>query len=87
MINHNMDTTIPTIYDYYQSWLLRGDNPELYRDTEQVTDYFAVSHWDMYSLNDLPDVKAAGTTKKREISIVVIIMITMYIVMGNSLRK
>lgn len=64
MINHNMDTTIPTIYDYYQSWLLRGDNPELYRDTEQVTDYFAVSHWDMYSLNDLPDVKAARNNQE-----------------------
>lgn len=60
----NYNSQLPTIYDYYQSWLLRGDNPERYRDPEHVTDYIPTSYWDMYSLNDLAQVKTARSNKK-----------------------
>ncbi len=42
----------PTIWDYYQSWLLRGDNPQRYFRGNSAKRHEATSRWGRYDLND-----------------------------------
>lgn len=47
-----------TMWDYYQSWLLRGDNPELYyRKSNKIPNSF--SRWNKYDQNDSAPVTGA----------------------------
>lgn len=43
---------MPSVYTYYQAWLLRGDNPEKYinPDTVPINDFHT---WDKFALNNL----------------------------------
>jgi hypothetical protein len=54
----------PSIHDYYQSWLLRGDNPSRYlEDVEPQT--VDLGNWDKYDLNTLDQsIKNARSNKK-----------------------
>ena len=61
--DNNQYSNIPTIYDYYQSWLLRGDDPERYRNTNSPINDKSYSYWDMYALNDVEEVKEARKNK------------------------
>lgn len=51
----------PTIRDYYQSWLLRGDAPELYLGNDNIKEINngGNSYWDMFKLNNVEEVKEA----------------------------
>ncbi len=44
---------------YYQSWLLRGDNPSLYFENNKLDKYNPVTYWDRCGLNDNDECKAA----------------------------
>lgn len=48
--------TLPSIYEYYQSWKLRGDKPELYRlgkdEFKKKMSYIELQRFDRYQLND-----------------------------------
>ena len=44
--------TIP-IDSYYQSWLLRGDNPDLYFDYEELERKHFITFWDSSGLNKI----------------------------------
>lgn len=48
-IRQEFDTV--TMEDYFQSWLLRGDNPEKYR-SPQVLDHTFSSYYDLYAFNE-----------------------------------
>ena len=49
---------IPSINTYYKSWLLRGDDPELYR-TGKLAKIININRWDRFALNnDFCAVKA-----------------------------
>ena len=61
--DNNQYSNIPTIYDYYQSWLLRGDDPGRYRNTNSPINDKSYSYWDMYALNDVEEVKEARKNK------------------------
>lgn len=50
----------PTMWDYYQSWLLRGDNPQYYFHIDTSGTYKISSRWSMYNLNDVPIVRQAA---------------------------
>lgn len=43
---------MPSVYTYYQAWMLRGDNPEkyIYPDVEPINDFHT---WDKFALNKL----------------------------------
>lgn len=42
---------VPTMQDYYQSWLLRGDNPEYYQRPSKTLSTVD-SFWNIYALNE-----------------------------------
>lgn len=50
-----------SIWDYYQSWLLRGDNPQYYRHCNQDGRHTTNSRWSMYNLNDNEDARDAAS--------------------------
>ncbi len=56
----------PSIYDYYQSWKLRGDNPELYRlgmkEFKKKISITEIQRFDRYQLND----KVSNDLRKNE---------------------
>lgn len=59
-----------TIGDYYNSWLLRGDNPEIYRNSYEyfkniiVCGNIELDHWENFSLNDLDGKEHIRNNKK-----------------------
>lgn len=54
----------PGIYDYYQSWLLRGDAPNEYRQTRTDGHLQSVDPWDWCSLSMACDVAEARKNKQ-----------------------
>lgn len=50
----------PTMWDYYQSWLLRGDNPQCYFHKETFDRHKISSRWGLYNLNNVPIVRQAA---------------------------
>lgn len=54
-------TTSVTLRDYYESWLLRGDNPSRYEhlNTRGIDCSNKVSRWSRFDLNDDSDAMAA----------------------------
>lgn len=41
-----------TMWDYYQSWLLRGDNPQMYYLPNRKGKHVVTSRWSMYNANN-----------------------------------
>lgn len=57
-----------SMWNYFLSWLLRGDNPQYYRRENQAAGHRIVSRWSMYNLNDNPEVrKAAENLSSRQL--------------------
>lgn len=48
-----------TILDYYQSWMLRGDNPLYYFSGNRANKHKVTSRWGLYNLNDNPMAREA----------------------------
>ena len=59
-----------TVEDYYNSWLLRGDNPDIYQNsfsnfkTRIRHCDFVLDTWDKFALNDLDDCKHIRNIEK-----------------------
>lgn len=53
-----------TMWVYYLSWLLRGDNPQYYRSSNQPGKHAISSRWSMYNLNDNPEARKAAGNKQ-----------------------
>ncbi len=51
----------PSIQDYYNSWLLRGDNPENYENvrTKGTINYNQLTGWPSFNLNESQEAQAA----------------------------
>lgn len=49
-----------SIWNYYLSWSLRGDNPQYYRQGNQSGKHRINSKWSVYNLNDCPEVRKAA---------------------------
>ena len=49
-----------TMWNYYQSWLLRGDNPHYYFHKNRIGKHIINSRWSMFNLNDNPEVRKAA---------------------------
>lgn len=61
---YGLDSSLPTVSDYYQSWLLRGDSPEAYASDSVKSNI--KGKWYYYSLNNHPDcVKARMNSQAR----------------------
>lgn len=56
-------TVQSSIWTYYLSWLLRGDNPQYYFHNNQAGRHAISSKWSMYNLNDNPEVRKASENK------------------------
>ncbi len=62
LIGH-ADFSNVSIEDYYQSWLLRGDKPELHKDLKSTGDPHPLDY-DLYARNELPIVCEARSNVK-----------------------
>jgi hypothetical protein len=51
----NKNDQLPTLFDYYQSWLLRGDDPQCYSSNGKSYSSKATP-WEINSLNNLEEV-------------------------------
>ena len=49
----------PNIEDYYNAWLLRGDNPECYKNPQKEYENRLTSYWGIYALNESEAVSKA----------------------------
>ena len=49
----------PNIEDYYNAWLLRGDNPECYKNPQKEYENRLTSYWGIYALNESEVVSKA----------------------------
>lgn len=49
----------PNIEDYYNAWLLRGDNPECYKNPLKEYENRLTSYWGIYALNESEAVSKA----------------------------
>ena len=50
--NFTKDKVLVPFEIYYQSWLLRGDNPELYLDLKKLYDFNPLTFWDRCGINN-----------------------------------
>lgn len=64
---YDWEGEIPSIYDYYQSWLLRGDSPYNYRQTREDELLQSVDPWDWYSCSMMCDVAEARENKQAKL--------------------
>lgn len=63
-IMDGQNVLIPTMEDYYQAWMLRGDNPEAYRNPRESCSDKLDSFWNIYSLNEVESVRKARNNMK-----------------------
>ena len=49
----------PNIEDYYNAWLLRGDNPQCYKNPQKEYENRLTSYWGIYALNESEAVSKA----------------------------
>ena len=62
---YDCQETVPDIYTYYQSWLLRGDNPELYLEEIVIDPKLNIDPWGRYGYNEKPeDVREARKNRQ-----------------------
>lgn len=58
----------PTLWDYYQSWLLRGDRPSYYYPPNRQRNHAVPVGWNLFSLNHDADAELARkNTNAREL--------------------
>lgn len=63
MLKNAKKPYVVSIEDYYQSWLLRGDNPEAYRNPWAVN-HDSTTFFDIYALNNKAEVCEARLNEK-----------------------
>lgn len=63
-IMDEQNVLVPTIEDYYQAWMLRGDNPEAYRNPSEACSEKLDSFWNIYALNEVESVRKARNNMK-----------------------